>query len=227
MALPYLLKFLWAPLIDRYPLPLLDRRRGWGPGDAGRAGRCHRFVRVTKSGDLADADHCVRGGDRIFLRDAGHCVRRFGGRTCLCPRSAGLRPRPRNLGYRTAAWLASAFALIIADYMGWRQAFLLLAGIMLLFCVGTWLAPAPHYEEQAPRSLRESVLTPLRELLSGPSALVLIAVVLLFKLGDAFAMKLFTPFMMGHRVLEDANRAHRGRLCSPRARSAAPFSAVC
>ena len=29
VALPYLLKFLWAPLLDRYPLPLLDRRRGW------------------------------------------------------------------------------------------------------------------------------------------------------------------------------------------------------
>ena len=29
VALPYLLKFLWAPFIDRYPLPLLGRRRGW------------------------------------------------------------------------------------------------------------------------------------------------------------------------------------------------------
>ena len=32
VALPYLLKFLWAPFIDRYPLPLLGRRRGWIPG---------------------------------------------------------------------------------------------------------------------------------------------------------------------------------------------------
>src|SRR5690349_21664176 len=29
VSLPYLLKFLWAPLIDRYPLPWLGRRRGW------------------------------------------------------------------------------------------------------------------------------------------------------------------------------------------------------
>src|ERR1044072_8340220 len=29
VALPYLFKFLWAPLLDRYPLPLLGRRRGW------------------------------------------------------------------------------------------------------------------------------------------------------------------------------------------------------
>ena len=36
----------------------------------------------------------------------------------------------------------------------------------------------------------------LRELLAGPSALALIAVVLVFKIGDAFAMKLFTPFML-------------------------------
>ncbi|TLY56938.1 MAG: AmpG family muropeptide MFS transporter, partial [Gammaproteobacteria bacterium] len=29
VALPYLFKVLWAPFIDRYPLPLLGRRRGW------------------------------------------------------------------------------------------------------------------------------------------------------------------------------------------------------
>src|SRR5262245_11503345 len=29
VAIPYLLKFLWAPILDRYPLPLLGRRRGW------------------------------------------------------------------------------------------------------------------------------------------------------------------------------------------------------
>src|SRR5882757_4619874 len=29
VALPYLLKFIWAPFVDRFPLPFLGRRRGW------------------------------------------------------------------------------------------------------------------------------------------------------------------------------------------------------
>ena len=67
---------------------------------------------------------------------------------------------------------------------------------MALFCIATWLAPEPDYQHQPPRSLRESVVVPLRELLGGSGAVALIGVVLLYKLGDAFAMKLFTPFMM-------------------------------
>jgi len=86
-------------------------------------------------------------------------------------------------------------ALVIADHLGWRLAFLILAAAMALFAVATVRAPASHNTYQ-PRSLSESVVAPLRELLGTPSALTLLAVVLLFKVGDAFANKLFTPFMM-------------------------------
>jgi MFS transporter, PAT family, beta-lactamase induction signal transducer AmpG len=66
----------------------------------------------------------------------------------------------------------------------------------LLFCFASWLAPEPAYVHRPPRSLRESVVEPLRELLGSPGALALIGVVLLYKIGDAFSNKLFTPFMM-------------------------------
>src|SRR5207253_4477910 len=95
----------------------------------------------------------------------------------------------------TAAWLASACALVVADHFGWRPAFLILAVVMLVFCGATMLAPTTHNTYQ-PRSLRESVVAPLKELLGTPNAVTLIAVVLLFKIGDAFSLKLFTPFMM-------------------------------
>src|SRR6266436_5351795 len=111
------------------------------------------------------------------------------------PSERGLAAAATNLGYRTAAWLASACALIVADHFGWRPAFLVLAALMLAFGVATALAPEPDYPHQ-PRSLRESVVVPLQELLGTPSAATLIVVVLLFKAGDAFANKLFTPFMM-------------------------------
>jgi PAT family beta-lactamase induction signal transducer AmpG len=111
------------------------------------------------------------------------------------PSERGLAAAATNLGYRSAAWIASACALIVADHFGWRLAFLILAVAMLLFGVATVRAPTSHNTYQ-PRSLRESVVVPLQELLGTPSAATLIVVVLLFKVGDAFANKLFTPFMM-------------------------------
>jgi PAT family beta-lactamase induction signal transducer AmpG len=195
VALPYLLKFLWAPWIDRYPLPILDRRRGWiFAMQIALACAIALFALQNPAVSLTPITVCAVA---IVFFSATQDIAFDAWRTDVSlPEERGPAAAATNLGYRTAAWLASAVALIIADYLGWRQAFLLLAGIMILFCFGTWLAPAPRYGEQPPRSLRESVVTPLRELLGSPSALVLIAVVLLFKLGDAFAMKLFTPFMM-------------------------------
>lgn len=64
------------------------------------------------------------------------------------------------------------------------------------FCLGTLLAPEPHYRHQPPRTLRESVAAPLQELLGSPGAIAFIVLVVLFKVGDAFALRLFTPFMM-------------------------------
>jgi PAT family beta-lactamase induction signal transducer AmpG len=112
------------------------------------------------------------------------------------PNERGLAATATNLGYRTSAWLAAAFALVVADYFGWKPAFLILAAVMAAFCFGTLLAPEPHYEHQPPRTLGESLVVPLRELLGSPSAIAFIALVILFKVGDAFALRLFTPFMM-------------------------------
>jgi PAT family beta-lactamase induction signal transducer AmpG len=111
------------------------------------------------------------------------------------PSERGLAAAAANLGYRTVSYGALAVALIVADHFGWRPAFLTLAAGMLLFCVATARAPSTQNRHQ-PRSLRESVIAPLQELLGTPSALTFIVVVLLFKIGDAFANKLFTPFMM-------------------------------
>jgi len=112
------------------------------------------------------------------------------------PSERGPAAAATNLGYRTAAWFASAVALLIADYFGWRPAFLILAGVMTLFCISTWLAPEPPTVQQPPRSLTETVMIPLKELLAGPGAAALLCVVAVFKIGDAFAMKFFTAFML-------------------------------
>ena len=67
---------------------------------------------------------------------------------------------------------------------------------MLLFCIATVLAPSSH-NTYRPRSLRESIdgaAEGIARLTRARSRCC--AIVLVFKAGDAFANKLFTPFMM-------------------------------
>jgi PAT family beta-lactamase induction signal transducer AmpG len=194
VALPYLLKPLWAPLVDRFPMPFLGRRRGWMlvmqiALAAGIALLALQDPRVSLTPIAVCALAVV-----FFSATQDIAIDAWRADVSL-PSERGLAAAATNLGYRFASYIAFAMALVVADYFGWRPAFLLLAALMLLFVVATVRAPSSH-NTYRPRSLTESVVEPLRELLGTPSALSLIGVVLLFKIGDAFANKLFTPFMM-------------------------------
>lgn len=194
VSLPYLLKPLWAPFIDRYPLPFLGRRRGWILVTQLALAVAIALLAVQNPANaLAPFVVCALA---IVFFSATQDIAYDAYRTDVtAPSERGLAAAAVNLGYRGAAFAASAFSLIAAQFFGWRVAFLVLAAVMACFCIATVFAPSSHNVYQ-PRSLVESVVQPLRELLSTPNALTLIAVVLLFKLGDAFANKLFTPFMM-------------------------------
>jgi MFS transporter, PAT family, beta-lactamase induction signal transducer AmpG len=195
VALPYLLKPLWAPLIDRYPLPFLGRRRSWMLiMQLALAGAIALLGLQNPSVALGSVILCAFA---IVFCSATQDIAIDAWRTDVSlPSERGPAAAANNLGYRTAAWLASAGALVVADHFGWRAAYLTLAALMLAFCAASWRAPEPDYQHAPPRTLRESLVAPLRELLDSPSAAILIAVVMLFKIGDAFANKLFTPFMM-------------------------------
>jgi PAT family beta-lactamase induction signal transducer AmpG len=195
VALPYLLKFLWAPFIDRYPLPLLGRRRGWVLlMQLALAATIALFALQNPAASLMPVAICAIA---IVFFSATQDIAFDAYRTDVAkPHERGLAAAANNLGYRTSAWIAAALALVIADYFGWRLGFMLLAVIMAGFGVATILAPEAEYTQGPPRTLKESLLVPLRELLGTPSAVVLILLVVLFKVGDAFALRLFTPFMM-------------------------------
>jgi PAT family beta-lactamase induction signal transducer AmpG len=195
VSLPYLLKFLWAPFLDRYPLPLLGRRRGWMLlTQIALAVAIGVFAVQNPAESLVPIAICAVA---IVFFSATQDIAIDAYRTDVAqPNERGLAAAANNLGYRTSAWLASAFALVVADFFGWRPAFLILGAVMAAFCLATLLAPEPHYRDKPPSTLRESVVAPLQELLGTPSAVAFIALILLFKIGDAFALRLFTPFMM-------------------------------
>ena len=194
VGLPYLLKFLWAPLIDRYPLPWLGRRRGWMLAMQVALAATIALLAVQNPGVSLGPIAAIAVAIVFCSATQDIAIDAYRADVSLSS-ERGVAAAATNLGYRSASWIALAVCLVVADRFGWRLAFLVLAVSMLLFGVATVRAP-PTHNTYRPRSLAESVVEPLRELLGTPSALTLLAVVLLFKVGDAFANKLFTPFMM-------------------------------
>ncbi len=195
VALPYLLKPLWAPLLDRFPLALLGRRRGWILVlQLALAGAIALLSVQEPAISLAPVAICALL--IVFLSASQDIVIDAYRTDVTLPHERGLAAAANNLGYRAAAWLAFAFSLVLADALGWRPALLMLAATMAAFSIAAIRAPEPHYREAPPRTLAESVIVPLRELVGAPGAVALIMLIMLFKIGDAFALKFFTPFMM-------------------------------
>jgi PAT family beta-lactamase induction signal transducer AmpG len=195
VGLPYLLKFLWAPLLDRYPLPILGRRRGWILAtQLAMVGSVLLLAIQDPTSSLMPIAICALlivtfSASQDVVIDAYRA-------DVTLPHERGPAAASNNLGYRTASWFAPAVALIVADYFGWRVAFFSLAVGIALLTIAPIRAPEPHYREAPPRTLTESVILPLRELLGAPGALALIGLIMLFKVGDAFALRLFTPFLI-------------------------------
>lgn len=196
VALPYLLKPLWAPLLDRYSLPWLGRRRGW----------IATFQLLLAA---AIASLAIFGGPHqltiiaiillvvVFLSASQDIVIDAYRTDVARPPERGLAAAATNLGYRALSYGSLSVALIVADNFSWRAAFLTLAGGMALMVLATLWAPEPDDPrgKQLP-SLADSILIPLRELFGVPGMLALVLLIFFYKVGDAFALKFFTAFMM-------------------------------
>ena len=195
VALPYLLKFLWAPLVDRYALPGLGRRRGWILLAQGLLTATIAMLAFQDpAASLVGVSACALA---IVFLSATQDIVIDAYRTDVASASErGPAVMVSTIGYRAAAYIAPAVALVLADHVGWRVAMLVLAAMMALLALATACAREPERRSPPPASLRESILAPLRALLGTPGARSLLVLVVLFKLGDAFSLKLFTPFMM-------------------------------
>ena len=192
----YTLKFLWAPLVDRYAPPWLGRRRGWmvlmqvllalgllamGSLSPGKSLWLLAFVAVFVA-------FCSATQDIAFDAYRSDVLRKD-------ERGAGAALSV--LGYRLAMLVSGGLALILADqWLGWGLTYLLMGALMLLVALASFWAPEPEVAAQTPRSLKQAVLEPFREFFGRPEAVTVLVLIVLYKLGDAFAGALSTTFLI-------------------------------
>jgi PAT family beta-lactamase induction signal transducer AmpG len=101
------------------------------------------------------------------------------------------------LGYRLAMLVSGGLALILADqWLGWGTTYMVMGGLMLVVALASFWAPEPDAPAQTPSSLRQAVLEPFYEFFRRPEAITILVLIVLYKLGDAFAGALSTTFLI-------------------------------
>jgi MFS transporter, PAT family, beta-lactamase induction signal transducer AmpG len=194
-ALPYNFKFLWAPFLDRYLPPFLGRRRGWILIFQACLAICigvMGFSSPTKEPYALGMIVVLLA----FLSASQDVVVDAYRVDTIPPSERALAAAATAFGYRSAAALAGAALVYIAASLGWRLAFLIVAGLMAATMLATLWAPEPEVPGHAPRTLADAVWHPLRALLKQKGMWGFIALILLYKLGDALALSLYSTFMI-------------------------------
>jgi PAT family beta-lactamase induction signal transducer AmpG len=194
-ALPYNIKFLWAPLLDRYRPPILGRRRGWILIYQAALALC---IGVMGLSSPTKAPYALAGIAVLvaFLSASQDIVIDAYRVDAIPPSERALAAAAAAFGYRTAAMLAGAALVWVAAKVGWRLAFLCVACLMSATMAATIWAPEPVVPGHPPRTLADAVWQPLRALFEQKGMWGFLVLVLLYKVGDALALSLYSTFMI-------------------------------
>jgi len=192
----YVFKFLWAPLLDRVRLPWLGRRRGWV-----------LLMQLVCGAALIDMSFYTPQGAASTLALLG-VVLAFASATqdiaYDAHRTDLLQPEERGWGigfmqggYRIAMLVSGALALILADHVGWSWVYRLM-GVLMLAATGVTVLSPDAPDERPARSFAEAVVEPFADFFQryGRIALAWLALMVLYKLCDAFALSLSTTFLL-------------------------------
>lgn len=195
---PYTWKFLWSPLIDRYALPWLGRRRSWMAlahvglvacivwlGSLSPKETLGTIVFVTILVALLSStlDIALDAYRRELLDDV----------------ELGLGNAVHVNAYKLAGLVPGSLALILADWLPWFEVFVVTALFMVPGLVMTLLVAEPVRNARPPKTLRDAVVEPFREFIGRngwKGALLVLAFIFLYKLGDSLCTALATPFYL-------------------------------
>jgi MFS transporter, PAT family, beta-lactamase induction signal transducer AmpG len=191
----YTLKFLWAPLMDRYVPPFLGRRRGWML--ITQVMLAVGLLVMAQINPLASPGLMAAVAVAVAFFAASQDISIDAFRTdSLTEEERSFGIATFNVGYRVGMVVAMSLALIIAAKASWRTSYTVMALFMLVGVAATFLAREPLVL-RPPRNLVQAVVLPFREFVSrGWPALVAIAFILVFRVGDAVAAAMNTPYVL-------------------------------
>jgi PAT family beta-lactamase induction signal transducer AmpG len=195
IGLPYVFKFLWAPVLDRFKLPFFSRRKGWMLLFQVLLVICIMGLSTSSPKDNITVV-CVWAFLIALFSASQDIVLDAYRREILSDEELGLGSSLYVTGYRLAMMVSGALALILADNIPWSQVYMWLAAFMVPSILFTLLAPAENKHIKIPANLKEAVIGPLVDFFSRPGAWIMLLFILLYKVGDSMASNMTTPFIL-------------------------------
>lgn len=195
---PYIYKFLWAPLMDRYDPLRLGRRRSWmlitqiliilsliwiSQLDPVQDPKLLPFIALMIAIFSASQDIPISA----YLTEAAGDHER------------GIAASFMTIGYRIALILAGAIALVMAQYWGWHITYLIMASLMSIGLISTWLTPNLPYHEKAAHNFKTIFIVPFLEIwcrLGIKTFFIVFIILITYKLTDALALALNSAFLL-------------------------------
>ena len=206
VGLPYTLKFLWAPVMDRFTPAFLGRRRGWLLAIQVILMFAIIGLGLTNPVESPWLVATVAFLVTFFSASQDIVVDAYR-RESLADEELGLGSSLYVNGYRIGMLLAGSGGLILADFVSFQTVYLLMGLTMLVGVVTTLLAREPALPQGTPRSLKEAVVEPFKEYFRRPEALWILAFILLYKLGDTMASAMTIPFYLD--LADGHSRGHQ------------------
>lgn len=185
LGFPYVYRMLWAPLMDRYALFSLGKRRSWilsmqlllltgfnviawfSPTSSPliMAGIGFLLASFSATQDIAVDAHRTE-----YLLEKEHAI------------GASLAV----FGYRFALLISGGLALLIASTLGFAMAYRIMGFLMLFGMIATLWSPEPSLPWDKSMTVSESFVAPVKELLARKGLAGLLFFIFFYKLGEAF-----------------------------------------
>ena len=198
VGFPYTWKFVWAPIMDRYTLPFLGRRRGWM-----LVTQLALFASIAAMGfikpSLSIWTVAYLAAAVAFFSASQDVVLDAYRRELLPDIELGIGNAIHVQTYRLAGLVPGSLALILADHLPWHLVFVVVAGFMAVGLLLTLTIREAIAHPTPPRSLRDAVVEPFREFIDRKglaAATLILAFMFLYKLGDNMATALQSPFFV-------------------------------
>jgi len=197
-SIPYQLKWLWSPLLDRFVVPLLGRRRGWI-----LLMQCILALCIAAMAFVNPQHHALLLGlialaVALFSATQDIAINAYT-TDMLFSHERGIGSAMTTSGWRVAALVSGGLAMALAAVMGWSFMFLLVAGLMLLNTLITAWAPQPQRNVSPPQTVRAALVDPFKEFFTRSGMKVgvaLLALIICYKFSDALSLALSTTFLL-------------------------------
>lgn len=199
----FTIKFLWAPILDRVPVPIIEksvgRRRAWMA--VAQIGVAAALLAMSFADPGANLIYVAVVAILIAFTAATQDIAVDAWRIEAAPNSEqGMMAAMYQYGYRVGILTAGTAALIIADQISWPFAYQSMAALMLVGFFTALFGPkievgAYNPPERLPplQAIRASVIGPFADFLKryGVSAIVILAFIALYRIPD-FVMGFMT-----------------------------------